>query len=267
MTISHTACWLAGAFAAIPMAGLCLAQQEVAEDKVPHLQMIEELEKDLDAAMVENLDLQSKVKNLSSANGVLAESLSESKRELEALRESYQEALVRLELLSGVLEREDESLEDRLLKAASDLRLAEEEKEQTTQALVELMQASEAFAAAVPETDEQSEIRAALKAALTASEEALGLFADDSQLEERTLDKARVITVNKEYNLVLVDVGRDQGLRVGTPVSFHRKDRIIGSALVISVRADFSGAILLELTDPNDQIMVDDRMRIAPEGV
>ncbi|MGY8689891.1 MAG: hypothetical protein ACKVHP_19425, partial [Verrucomicrobiales bacterium] len=114
---------------------------------------------------------------------------------------------------------------------------------------------------------EDANARRAVEKAGREGEEALGLILQDDQLEVKTLDEARVITVNKEYNLVLVDAGQQQGLRVGTPISLHRKDRVVGTALIINVRDAFSGAILLELSDPNDQIMIGDGMKIDPEGV
>ena len=47
--------------------------QEAVQEKAPHLQIIEDLEKDLDAALLDRHELETKVRNLSSANGVLAE--------------------------------------------------------------------------------------------------------------------------------------------------------------------------------------------------
>lgn len=251
---------------AVALSGIVVGvAQDADQGKVPHLQIIEDLEKDLDAALLDRNGLEAKVKNLSSANGVLAESMKDAKVELEELRETYKNALLRLELLSGVLEREDETLEGRLIKAAADLEIVQEEKEQVAQALVGLSSAAEALLIADEAT--RADAGAKVTAALKQGEVALGLILDEDHLAEKTLEEAQVITVNKEYNLILVDVGKRQGLRVGTPIGFHRKDRTVGSALVTHVRDDFAGAILLELSDPNDQIMVGDRMRIAPEGV
>ena len=86
-------------------------------------------------------------------------------------------------------------------------------------------------------------------------------------LDEKTLAEAKVITVKKDFNLVVVDVGKNQGLLIGTPVKIHRKDRVVGSAIVIDVRDAVSGAIILEMNDPNDNIMVDDAVKVDPKGV
>lgn len=239
--------------------------QETIEEKAPYVQIIEDLEKDLNAALLKNDDLELKVKNLSSAMGVLAERESETKKELEELRESHQKAVVNLELFSVALQRGGEDLQDLLIKAASDLRLAEKEQERVSQGLLGLMSAVEDYLQSASSDD--AEARLEVERALREGEETLGLIVRENRLQEKTIDQARVITVNKEFNLVLVDVGQREGLRVGTPVSLHRKDRTVGTALVIDVREIFSGAILLELSDPNDQIMVGDTMRVDPDGV
>ncbi|MFT5406398.1 MAG: hypothetical protein ACI9DF_005259 [Verrucomicrobiales bacterium] len=247
---------LVGAFSGT---GVALAQDAV-DEKAPHVQIIEELDQDLNAALLENDQLKAMVKNLSSANRVLAENTSAATVELEELRETNKKALLHLELFSGVLDREES-----LVKAASDLRLLQRDKERASQAFMSLLTAMKEFMKVA--TSEDANARRAVEKAGREGEEALGLILQDDQLEVKTLDEARVITVNKEYNLVLVDAGQQQGLRVGTPISLHRKDRVVGTALIINVRDAFSGAILLELSDPNDQIMIGDGMKIDPEGV
>ena len=240
-------------------------QQDAIAEKAPHIEIIEGLEEDYDAALLENDELKAKVKNLSSANRVLAESMSAATAELEELRESYKKALLNLELFSAALDRDGNGLEESLIKAASDLRLVEVDKEKAAQAFMGLLTAVNDYMKTA--TSDDGEARLAVEKAKLDGEEALGLILRDDRIDEKTLEEARVITVNKAYNLVVVDAGQQQGLRVGTPISLHRKDRTVGRALVIDVRDTFSGAILFEPTDPNDQIMVGDGMKIDPEGV
>ena len=116
-------------------------------------------------------------------------------------------------------------------------------------------------------TSEDEAAKTAVEKAIEDGEVALGLILRDDHFEEKSIVEARVISVNKDYNLALVDVGSRHGLRVGTPVSFHRKDRTIGTALVIDVREAIAGAIFIDHTDPNDQVIVGDNMRIDPNGV
>ncbi len=274
---------LIGALAAVlscSVVAVALAQETV-DEKPAYVQLVEDLERELDEALLKNHDLETKVKNLSSALGVLAEREGETKRELEELRESHQKAVVNLELFSVALQRAGgEGMKELLIKAASDLRLVQEEKDAIAQGLVGLMNAVEGYLNASAEEAGTTEEKVAevastaaeswrepMREALRGGEEALGLILSADRLAEKTISEARVITVNKEFNLVLVDVGQRQGLRVGTPISLHRKDRTVGSALVIDVRDTFAGAILLDLSDPNDQIMIGDTMRVDPEGV
>lgn len=241
--------------------------QETVVEKASYVQLVEELEMELDEALRKNQDLEAKVQNLGSALGVLAECESETRKTVEALRESHEKAVINLELFNVALEREGgEDLKDLLVRAASDLRLAEEESGRLAEAVVQMLGAFQDYLKEADDPD--SEALASLKAAARTGEEALGLIGSEEGLAgEKTLADARVITVNPAYNLVLVNVGHREGMRVGTPISLRRKDRTVGSALVIDVRDAFSGAILLELTDPNDQIMVGDTLQIDPEGV
>lgn len=265
--------WIAGTLAgALSLsAAVVVAQTEVSsetvDERAPYVQLVEDLERELDEALLKNRELERKVKNLSSAMGVLAERESETKRELEELRESHEKAVVNLELFSVALQRDGgEGVKEMLLKAASDLRLVEDDKERVAQGLLELMGAVEDYMKTAEKEGQVVEELVPMKDALRASEEALGLVLSDDEFNEKTIADARVITVKKEYSLVLVNVGRRQGLRVGTPISLIRKDRTVGSALIIDVRDAFCGAIF-DLSDPNDQIMVGDSIRIDPEGV
>ncbi len=248
----------------------CLVGQQDAERGVEELQqdetayelVIEQLEKKLDEANLENDLLSEKVGQLQNTVRELASSLTEAKSELEELTENYKQALVNLELLGTTFS--DEELRERLIKAASDLRLTAEEKEKLATALVAVSDAVEAYMKNAVNDDAQA--RLGVETALRGADEALGLaFSDD--LTEKTLAEAKVITVKKEFNMVIVDVGSRQGLRVGTPVKIQRRDRMIGSALVIDVRDTVSGAIVLELNDPNESIKVEDAVRVDPTGV
>ena len=235
------------------------------EMKAPHLQLIEELETEVEDVTARNRELEAKLKSLSSSLRVLAERESVTQTELADLREAQKEALVRLELLSSALDQDGTDLEQQLADAAADYRLVEEQKSKIAHAFLNLSDAVESFMKGAENPD--AEARLQVEQAIRSGEEALGLILRNDRLEEKSLSNAQVISINPDYKLVLIDVGEKQGLRVGTPVSFHRKDRTIGDALIIAVRDDFAGAILLELTDPNDQLVVGDSMRIDPQGV
>ncbi len=229
------------------------------------LELIEGLEKKLHAVLLDNHRLEEKVKNLLNANRELAGSLVSAKTELEDMSGHYKQALLNLELLSTDAFDKENGVKDRLIKAASNLRLVEGEKEQLADALVALTSSVEAFLKNAVSEDAQARLE--VERTLRSADEAVGISVRDDRLDEKTLAEAKVITVKKDFNLVVVDVGKNQGLLIGTPVKIHRKDRVVGSAIVIDVRDAVSGAIILEMNDPNDNIMVDDAVKVDPKGV
>ena len=260
--------WFAGALiAACSVAGLAVGQEEslVQDDAAPHIQLIEELESENSELRLKCETLEAKYKSISSSVGVLAEREAITKAKLEEVLENSAKSNVRLELLSGALEQEGKGFEEQLANAANDFRLVEEQKNKIAHALLNLSDAVEAFMATATSEDEAA--KASVTKSIKDGEIALGLILQEDRFEEKSIVEAQVISVNKDYNLAVIDVGTRHGLRVGTPVSFHRKDRTIGTALVIDVREAISGAVFIDLTDPNDQIIVGDSMRIDPEGV
>ncbi len=261
--------WFAGALLAVcSVAWLAVGQEESLRfevDAAPHIQLIEELEKENSELRLKCQQLEAKFKSVSSGVRVLAEREAITKAKLEEVLENAAKSNVRLELLSGALDQDGKGFEEQLANAANDFRLAEEQKNQTAHALLNLSDAVEAYMAAATSEDEAAKVSVAKS--IKDGEIALGLILQEDRFKGRSIIEARVISVNKDYQLALVDVGSRHGLRVGTPVSFHRKDRTIGTALVVDVREAIAGAVFVDLTDSNDQIIVGDSMRIDPEGV
>lgn len=270
MTISiPSKTWIVGALiAACSVAGFAVGQDaSLGQEGVaaPHIQLIEELERENSDLRLKCEELEAKYKSISSSVGVLAEREALTKARLEEVLENFAKANVRLELLSGALEQDGQGFEEQLANAANDYRLVEEQKNQIAHALLNLSDAVEGFVATATSSDEAA--KSVVEKSIKDGEVALGLILQEDHFEEKSIVEAQVISVNKDYNLALVDVGSRHGLRVGTPVSFHRRDRTIGTALVIDVRESIAGAVFIDLTDPNDQIIVGDSMRIDPEGV
>ena len=229
------------------------------------LLIIEGLEERYRATLLQNLQLEEKVKNLLNANRELAGSLVVAKTELEDMGGHYKKALLNLELLSTDAFDGENGVKDRLIKAASTLRLVEGEKERLVDALVALTTAVEDYMQTA--TCEDGQAKENVKRTLRDADVAVGISVGDQSLDEKSLASAKVITVKKDFNLVVVNVGKSQGLLLGTPVKIHRKHRIVGSALVIDVRDSVSGAIILDMNDPSDSIMVDDVVKVDPKGV
>ena len=72
------------------------------------------------------------------------------------------------------------------------------------------------------------------------------------------LQDARVISLKAEYDLAVLNVGRNSGVQVGMPFRIARKDRPIGHALVIDVRDHICGIIVEDLAAADDGIQLGD---------
>jgi cell shape-determining protein MreC len=62
-----------------------------------------------------------------------------------------------------------------------------------------------------------------------------------------TLNTARVIAVNSGPRLVVLNVGREQGARVGMPVVVWQGNRVVAELRVVEVRRKICGAVIEKL--------------------
>ena len=76
-----------------------------------------------------------------------------------------------------------------------------------------------------------------------------------------TLTDARVISVKDELALVVDNLGRRQGAKIGMPFQVWRDGRQIGLVRVVDVREAISGAVIQSL-DPSQKIQVGDTLRV-----
>jgi cell shape-determining protein MreC len=62
-----------------------------------------------------------------------------------------------------------------------------------------------------------------------------------------TLETARVVAVNSDLRLVVLNVGRAQGARIGMPVVVLHRDRVVAQVRVVEVRRNICGAVIEKL--------------------
>ena len=78
-----------------------------------------------------------------------------------------------------------------------------------------------------------------------------------------TLTDAKVISIKEELALVVANVGRRQGVKVGMPFKVVRGDGEIGLVRVVDVRDGISGAVIQSLESDKNKIKVGDRLQVA----
>jgi hypothetical protein len=73
--------------------------------------------------------------------------------------------------------------------------------------------------------------------------------------------EARVISVKDELALVVANLGRQQGAKIGMPFQVWREGHKIGIVRVVDVREKICGAVIQSL-DQSQKVKVGDTLRV-----
>ena len=111
-------------------------------------------------------------------------------------------------------------------------------------AIHDLSEAFLKYLAATPEAE--SRARQEAEAALAKAGKTLEELVDADQITVRKLEESRVVSMDSSIGLIVLDSGRQGGVRVGTPVTIERNEVPIYTALIVEVRDSISGALLQE---------------------
>ncbi|MGB8352532.1 MAG: hypothetical protein WCD79_01455 [Chthoniobacteraceae bacterium] len=196
----------------------------------------------------------------------LTGSLAESDSEAEEFRRKCGELTLRMEAL-GIDAGNENKLQQRLLKAVSDLRVLQSEKDKMSDQLVRLTEAMLRYLKTASSTDANA--RMAVEAEMRNTNDVLGLpssSAPEAAAVPSTIMDAMVISIKEEWSLVVINVGKKQGVKIGMPFKVIRDDAEIGIVRVIKVRDGISGAIIQNLDSDKNKIKVGDRLRVAAEN-
>ena len=108
----------------------------------------------------------------------------------------------------------------------------------------------------------QAQARASLELELRAADRMLGVGATEDLDAGPTLTDASVVEVKSEFALVVANIGRNAGVKVGMPFQVWRNNRRVGDVRVIDVRDRISGAVIQNLVSEEDSIQTGDRLRV-----
>ena len=226
-----------------------------------------ELRAALDASLKLNQELKSQNTKLLQVNANLRDSLMASNAESEEFRGSYAKMRLQLEALGiEAITDEDKGVEGRLLKAMNDIRLLEEDKMRISEALINLSDK----ALQVIDQGEGSErvsedMKVLLSSAVDDADEALGIGGDyenDGNVRG-TIHEAKIIGVKDDYGMVVFNVGRVAGAKIGMPFRLFRKDRPVGNSIVVDVRDNVCAALIKKLNKEEDYPKVGDLASVA----
>jgi len=190
---------------------------------------------------------------------MLTDSLAQSNAEAELFRRKYSDLQLRMEALGLDAANKDKAkLEQRLLRAVSDLQLTQKEREQyrdqmlqLTEAMLQLLKTSSGGDAKA-----RMEVEAQLR-----STSALVLKSNAVIEAPATLMDGSVISLKNEWSLVVGNFGEKQGVRIGMPLRVMRGDRQIATLRVVDVREKICGAVIQEMESEKEKIKVGDRLQ------
>lgn len=80
-----------------------------------------------------------------------------------------------------------------------------------------------------------------------------------------TLESARVLDVNSQLRVLVLDIGEEQGARVGMPFLVVRGDEVVAQVRLVEVRRRVSGAVI-ETMSRATKVKVGDVAQINPRG-
>ncbi len=211
-----------------------------------------------------NADLQRRNRALEETVRSLTESMAIANSEAEVFRRESGELKLRLEALGIEGAGSDESkLQQRLLRAVSDLRLTTRENAALKDNLLGLCEALVPFLKAASTEDIQS--RMDVESQVRKAYATLGEAPADVQpasATAATLTDAMVISVKEELSLVVANVGSKHGVRMGMPFQVWRKDNRLALVRVVDVRDRICGAVIQNLDLGRGQINVGDRLKV-----
>ena len=190
---------------------------------------------------------------------MLTESLAASNAEAELFRRKYSDLQLRMEGLGLEAADQDRAkLEQRLLNAVSDLKLAQKEREeyrdqmlQLTEAMLNLLKTS---------TGGDARARAEVEAQVRSTNALVAKTASAPEAEPGLMDGS-VVSVKEEWSLVVGNLGEKQGVKIGMPLRVMRDGRLIATLRVVDVRQKICGAVIQEMDSEKEKIRVGDRLQ------
>jgi hypothetical protein len=200
----------------------------------------------------------------------LTASLAESNAEAEVFRRKFADLESRMEALGLPSASKDRAkLEQRLLAAVSDLRLAQKEREELRDQLLGLNEAILRYLKTSQGGDAQA--RADVEMQLRKTNEIVGRSTRLGQgfggqgSDQSSLMDASVLSVKDEWSFVVANIGAQQGVKIGMPLRVMRDDQKIATLRVVDVRQRICGAVIED--SGKEKIKVGDRLQVDASKV
>ena len=176
-------------------------------------------------------------------------------------RKSYNDVRLQLEAFGIESVTDGQSgIEARLLKAMNDIRILEEEKLALSESLINLSDVTLRLIDAVENKKSDNELIKNVKDAVDDSDIALGIgrIEGSENFVDGTIHEASIIGVKDDHGVVVLNIGTNSGAKIGMPFRLFRKDRPVGTSIIIDVRDNISAALIKNLKIQEDYPKVGD---------
>jgi len=218
-----------------------------------------------EALLVQNEDLRRQLAIQQESLKTLTASLAESNAEAEVFRRKFADLESRMEALGLAAASKDRSkLEQRLLAAVSDLRLAQKERDQLRDQLLGLNESLLRYLQTSQGGDAQA--RADIETQLRKTNELVGRSTSSSAPQpQSSLMDASVVSVKDEWSFVVANIGEQHGVKIGMPLRVMRNDQKVATLRVVDVRQRICGAVIED--SGKEKIKVGDRLQVDASKV
>ncbi len=203
-------------------------------------------------------DTERKINQLERQIATLRESYTLARSDAAEARRQLREIRARLEAIGGTALGEGEQ---KLIETASQLEATRTELDALRQSTLRLTSALSVYMRAALVDDAAA--RQALEAALADLDVALGLRQAKQDELSGTVDEARVLSIDSESGLIVINAGSRAKVEVGMPMEITRGDQAIALAVVTDVRKSVSGLLVQKHLNPALSVSVGDRVSVT----
>lgn len=210
-------------------AGACLGQSDTAE-----------LENIIGELQRRNKALEQGIAAANRAEKEASEQLAQVRRHLEALGR---------DLLDGG--------EERLIEATADIQILSERISHLEGGAMQLSGAVTEYLGTAVAADPDARLR--LETAMRELDEVLGLRQKPAPTAQSgTAKRGKVMSIDPESGLLVLNIGDKQGTRIGTNYRLFRGDQAYGTAIIADVRRSISGAFVESLEPEQGPVRLGD---------
>ena len=223
-----------------------------------------------DALVAQNEELRRQLSIQQESLKTLTTSLAESNAEAELFRRKFADLESRMEALGLASASKDRAkLEQRLLAAVSDLRLAEKERDEfrdqllgLNEALLRYLKTSQGGDARA-RMDVEAQLRRTNEVVTRSTRLRQGYGGQAS--DEPGLMDGSVISIKEEWSFVVGNIGEQQGVKIGMPMRVMHGEQKIATLRVVDVRQRICGAVIED--SGKEKIKVGDRLQVDASKV